>query len=94
MPGAKRLSEVQDLIFQTFGQKNLFKCMGERNTFFREYVMFTMPLLKSLHALSCWLPKSNFTASRSGAGGAHPHQPPHFLLNIIPFYDLNCSWNC
>lgn len=34
MPGAKRLSEVQDLIFQTFGQKSLFKCMGERNTFF------------------------------------------------------------
>lgn len=69
---------------------------GRKEHFFCEYVLFTMPLLKFSYALLCCLRKANFTAPRSGAGGAHPHQPPHFLLPllpIIPFYGLNCSWN-
>jgi len=55
--------------------------------------MFTIPLLKSLHARSFSSPNSNFTTLSSGAGGAHPHQQPRFLLLTLPFHGPHCSWN-
>lgn len=49
--------------------------------------MFTIPLLKSLHALSFSLPNSNFITPRYGAGGAHPtHINSHLFCHpSFPF---------